>query len=355
MKKILYLFLITFTVSCQNITPDDAKKLITDDYQKIDSTDQTNNFYDNEKVYDLACNDIEISGEINNPGLADLNSLPLRTLIVKEALPTNDGNKFVGAYRYDGYSLFDILNLHTPDKLNQKAFPPVIDLYVIVENAKGEKAVFSWGEIFYPNHLHEIIVATKVMRIVPSKTKELWPLPEQAKIVVGHDLLSSRNIDSPVKITVKSAGREFEIEKGMNPMFAPEIDIFVDDQKTMSITKPLENIQTLHYESIFYGRGRGIHSTTPFSGQPVKEILSDQLPENAENIQNAFLIVAAKDGYRGVYTYSEIFNRNDQAELLLVYMPEEQKGGAFRLFPSSDFFSDRAILSVDRIYFETIK
>lgn len=342
-------------VSCQNMTSDEARKLILDEYQAIDSTDQTNNFYDNEEIHPLKCNEIEIAGEVNNPGLIETKTLPLRTIIVKEALPTADGNQFIGAYRYDGYSLFDMINLHTPDKLNREAFPPIIDLYVIVENAKGEKAVFSWGEIFYPNHLHEIIIASKVMRIVPSKTKELWPLPENAKIVVGSDLLSARNIDSPVKITIKSAGREFEIEKGMSPMFAPAIDIFVADHKTMSITKPLENIQILNYESIFYGRGRGIHSTTPFSGQAVKEILKGQISETSENIQSTFLIVAARDGYRGVFSYSEIFNRNDQAELLLIYNPDNQNGGAFRLFPASDFFSDRAILSVDRIYFETAK
>ncbi len=89
-------------------------------------------------------------------------------------------NAFIGAYRYDGYSLFDILNDRILKKKNKEEFSPIIDLYVEIENAKGEKVVLSWGEIYYPNFLHNSIIATDVMRIVPSKTKELWPLPSES-------------------------------------------------------------------------------------------------------------------------------------------------------------------------------
>jgi hypothetical protein len=342
MKKILFLLLIASIISFGSFA------------QEIDNSDRTNNFYDNEVLHPLKTGTIQITGEITNPGIIELSTLPLRSVIVKEALPTEDGNSFVGAYRYDGYSLFDIINLHTPDKKNQKAFPPIIDLYAEIENEQGEKVIFSWGEIYYPNHLHEIIIATQVMRIVPSKTKELWPLPTDAKIVAGHDLLTARNISNPSKITIKSASREFLIEKGMSPMYAPAVDIFVNDNKTLTLSRPAKKIKNASYEAIFYGRGRGIHSTTPFEGQMLKEVLADQISFTAQNLKTAFLIVAAKDGYRGVFSYSEIFNRNDQSELLLIYDPKTIDSGAFRLFPAGDFFSDRAIKSVNRIYFEQL-
>ncbi len=355
MKQLLFFSLVFIFISCESNKQPNQKSPVTNNEKHIvDTSDLTNNFYDNEKLYSLSTAKLEVAGEINNPGMVNLDELPLRSIIVKEALPNNGGNKFIGAYRYDGYSLLDILNLYTPNKNNQEAFPPIIDLYVIIENAKGEKAIFSWGEIYYPNHLHEIILSTKVMRIVPSKTKELWPLPEKSKIVVGHDLLTSRNIESPVKITVKSATREFEITKGMKPMHAPAIDVFVDDKNRLSINKPIQGIQNLTYETIFYGRGRGIHSTTPFTGQLMKSVLAGQIENSEKNLREAYLIFVAKDGYRGVFSYSEIFNRNDQAELLLIYKKADKNGGAFRLFPAGDFFSDRAIKSVNRIYFEEI-
>jgi hypothetical protein len=55
------------------------------------------------------------------------------------------------------------------------------------------------------------------------------------------------------------------------------------------------------------------------------------------------------DGYRCVYTFSEVFNRNDQAEVLLIEDPENQDGGTFRFFPAGDFFSDRAVKAVSEI------
>ncbi len=169
-----------------------------------DSLDATNDFYDNAECYDLNLHPVYVGGEIVESGNVDFSKLPLRSVIVKEALLTDSGNKFTGAYRYDGYSLFDILNNKTVDKANAKEFEPIIDLYVEIENEAGDKAMVSWGEIYYPNHLHDILIAKRVTRIVPSKTKDLWSLPTESKLVVAADLLTERNISAPVKITVKS-------------------------------------------------------------------------------------------------------------------------------------------------------
>ncbi|HZK07306.1 MAG TPA: hypothetical protein VFC92_03810 [Bacteroidales bacterium] len=351
MKKILLLIAAVALFGCQNQNTQQQSAANAPQHQR-DTTDATNNFYDNEDLHSLQTNTVEITGEIANPGTIDFSMLPKRTIIVKETLPSDTGNCFVGAYRYDGYSLFDIINAHYPQKANQEAFPPIIDLYVVVSNDRGESAVFSWGEIYYPTHLHDIMLATDVMRIVPSKTHDLWPLPEKAKMVAGADLLTSRNIESPSKITVHSATREFEVEQGMSPMYSEQFDVYVDGAKTKTIKTLPSDVDLVNFEAIFYGRGRGIHSTTPFTGAPLKSVLADQWPINAKNIQQAYIIVAARDGFRGVYTFSEVFNRNDQSEVLLIHAPKKLDGGAFRLFPAGDFFSDRAIKSIISIWFE---
>jgi hypothetical protein len=352
MKKILFLIAAVVLFGCQNQSTEKQSTSAAPPQHQRDTTDATNNFYDNEDLHALQTNIVEIAGEIANPGTIDFSTLTKRSIIVKEALPSDTGNYFVGAFRYDGYSLFDIINAHYPQKANQEAFPPIIDLYVVVSNDRGDSAVFSWGEIYYPSHLHDIMLATDVMRIVPSKTHELWTLPENAKMVAGADLLTSRNIESPSKITVRSATREFDIVKGMSPMYSEQFDVFVNGSKTKIIKALPSDCDALTYEAIFYGRGRGIHSTTPFTGTPLKKVLAGQVPFNADNIRQAYIIVTARDGYRGVFTFSEVFNRNDQAEVLLIHAPKETDGGAFRLFPAGDFFSDRAIKSVNSIWFE---
>ncbi|HPI86766.1 MAG TPA: hypothetical protein PLR01_10355, partial [Bacteroidales bacterium] len=315
------------------------------------SQTQTNDFYDDAETYELAgTTTLTLDGEIGNPGQVNITSLPLRSIIVKEALMSGDTNHFTGAYRYDGYSLYDILNYVILKKKNETEFPPIIDLYVKVENDKGESVVFSWGELYYPVHRHEIIVATKVTRIVPSKTKDLWPLPTQIKIVSGHDLVTDRNISNPVKITVLSANISYPVNKDMSPLFSPEI-IIKDEEKVLDKFDPsLLAGPELTYETIFYGRGRGIHSTMPFHGIPLKDVLKKYFKMTDENLKTGYFVVASVDGYRVVFTFSEIFNRNDQAELLLIEDKGNHDGGAFRLFPAADFFSDRAVKGVSEIY-----
>jgi hypothetical protein len=317
---------------------------------KPDTTDLTNYFYDNAETHDLKVTNLFIGGEITNPGQMSFEGLRLHSVIVKETLLSETGDRFVGAYRYDGYSLLNILNNRKLEKKNKEEFPPIIDMYVQVENERGEKVNISWGEIYYPNHLHEIIIATRVMRIVPSKTKDLWPLPTESKLVFGTDLITERNISSPSKITVLSYPKSFVTVKGMSPVFSPDIKVYKNDELVVTLNKIPENIQQESYHTIFYGRGRGIHSTQPFEGYMLKEVLKPFVQVNRDFLRLGLVLMAAKDGYRGVFTFSEIFNRNDQSETLLIYVPDEKDGGAFRLFPAGDFFSDRAIKAVESIY-----
>lgn len=321
----------------------------------IDSTDKTNNFYDNVEVKSLPIKDIEIEGEVIKLGKVDFTKLSKHSVIVKEAELVGDSNKFIGAYRYDGYSLFDILNEYIPKKINEKEFRPIIDLYVEIENDKGDKVILSWGEIYYPNHLNEIIIATDVRRIVPSKTKELWTLPTESKLVVSSDLLTERNISNPVKIRVKSYPRSFKTVKDMKPCLSEKIDIKVNDSLVKTIFENPKDLTVQNYNTIFYGRGRGIHSTTPFKGVLLKEVLLPYCGFNKGMIKKGVVLITAADGYRSVFTFSELMNRNDQSEVLLVCKKNVTDEGIFRVFPACDFFSDRAVKAISEIYIEQAK
>ncbi len=324
--------------------------------QLVDTADMTNNFYDNEPTYPLPVKELYIDGEIANPGKVDFTNLPMHSVIVKETLLDSTGSdRFVGAYRYDGYSLFDILDKRILKKSNISEFKPIIDLYVEIENEKGEKVVLSWGEIYYPTDLHKILIASSVSRIVPSRTKELWPLPVESKLVVGGDLVTERNITSPVKITVKSFPHSFPVHQGLSPMYSPGIDIFSSEGKAGQIKSIPSNLPEITFNTIFYGRGRGIHSTTPFKGVLLKDLLQKDYSFNIANLKSGIICIAGKDGYRCAVSYSELFNRNDQHEFMLMKTANEEDGGLFRIFAASDFFSDRAIKSVSEIHLDVVK
>ncbi|NMC98642.1 MAG: hypothetical protein GYA62_02820 [Bacteroidales bacterium] len=64
-----------------------------------DTEDKTNDFYDNTETVSLPFSAVEIAGEVGNPQKIDLTSLPLRSVIVKEAVLNGAKDTFVGAYR----------------------------------------------------------------------------------------------------------------------------------------------------------------------------------------------------------------------------------------------------------------
>ena len=351
MKNISFMLLVLVTmISCNRnpgpVSGNSSQKSV----QAVDTTDMTNNFYDNTVTNLLQVKELRIEGEIANPGPVDFTKLDLHSVIVKETLlDSTGGDRFVGAYRYDGYSLFDILNNSVLKKVNSAEFNPIIDLYVEIENGLGEKVVFSWGEIYYHSNLHKILIASAVSRIVPSKTKELWPLPAASRIVSGCDLVTERNISDPVKITVKSYPKSFPVVKGMSPLYSPEFAVFTGEGRQENISPSFAS-GIVTFSTIFYGRGKGIHSTSPFTGLPLKDVIAKYFPSTKQRLQKGMFCFAAKDGYRCAVSYAELFNRNDQQEFLLIKTEPGEDGGLYRVFAAADFFSDRAIKSLSEIH-----
>lgn len=347
------IILTTFLIACTHTETGDQMQRsgnLTLSSQPADTADRNNNFYDNIATIPLPGPIVEITGEVINPGPVNFSRFPKRSVIVKETLLNADGtDSFVGAYRYDGYSIFDILSDRILAKKNEAEFPPVIDLFVEIENDQGEKVVLSWGEIFYPNILHQILVATDVAQIIPTKSKDLWPLPEKRKLVVVSDLITERNLSDPVRITVRSCERTIPINRHLDPLWSPQMVLTSAGKNWLTLSSLPAEIPEETLQNIFYGRGRGIHSTQPFTGFPLKSILSRDLPLNRQNLRQGLVLVVAADGYRCIFSFSEIVNRNDQADLLLVPVKEGDDGGLFRLFPSCDFFSDRAVKAISGI------
>lgn len=349
--KNLYVILviISLLISCsgnQTNTPEKATVAVA----VPDTSDLTNNFYDNTATTPLPVADLIVEGEIANQVKIDFSTLKLHSVIVKETLlDSTGGDRFTGAYRYDGYSLFDILDKVVLKKANAAEFNPIIDLYVEIENSNGEKVVFSWGEIYYPNNLHKIIIASCVSRIVPSKTKELWPLPGGSKIVAGNDLITERNISKPSKITVRSLSKSFKVDRTISPLYSKDFRLFSGEQESGIIGSTAEK-ENITFNTIFYGRGKGIHSTSPFKGFLLKDVIQKYYPVSRQNLRTGLMCFAGTDGYRCAVSYSELFNRNDQQEFLLVMTEPGEDGGLYRIFAACDFFSDRAIKAVSGIY-----
>lgn len=296
---------------------------------------------------------LAIGGEVREPGQVDFTKHYKREVMIKETVyDVSDGIKFTGVYRYKGYSLFDILNDFVIEKKNAELFPPAIDAYIVVENDKGESVSFSWSEIFHTNIPHQVLIATEMAPIEPHKIEVDYPVKERWTLVSADDLFAFRMLDNPVKITVYSFDKkDYPVTKGMSPMFQPTVKVMLEDREVYTITAAHAKKGEMVAHTNFYGMGRGNHQVDNLTGPSLPGLLKGVIePFDARLNRSALVCFAAKDGYRAVYSYSEIFNRTDQSTPMLALTHEQNEGGLYRNFMPHDFFADRSVKGLMEIY-----
>ncbi|MFW6222463.1 MAG: hypothetical protein ACOC3T_02500, partial [Bacteroidota bacterium] len=259
---------------------------------------------------------------------------------------------FIGAYRYRGYSLFDLLHPFNQEKKNMEEFRPAIDLYVVVENDKGETVVFSWSEIFHTNNPHQVMIATDAAPIVPYRKEVDYGMSEKWKIVAASDLFAYRVLENPVKITVRSFDKkEYPIDREYDPLYSDGIDVVMNDEILRHIPAEENPENYTRYHSSFYGMGMGYHEAQYFQGPELSGLLKDTLEFfNPQWNRNGLVCFASVDGYRALYSYSELFNRTDQVFPILAVPDDPMDGGFYRIFHPSEFYADRSVKSVKEMY-----
>jgi hypothetical protein len=186
------------------------------------------------------------------------------------------------------------------------------------------------------------------MRIVPSKTKDLWPLPDKARLVVGSDLITERNITDPIRIAVRSVSISYPVDRSIK-MWSPQIKTEGFPSSHPILEELPSDLVDRSFEQVFYGRGMGIHGITKTRGVYLKELFSDDLKPDRNLIRHGLFVIAAIDGYRCSMTYSELMNRNDNAEVMIMDEDNYEGAGRFSCLFTADFFSDRAIKSMTEI------
>jgi hypothetical protein len=299
------------------------------------------------ETIDFGITSIRIDGEVENPGVVDLSQLPLRTVRIKELAVDDTGRQqFKGAFLYTGYSLFDILGTVKVKKANEKEFSPSTDLYVIVENEKGQRTVLSWGEIFYARDDSRIMLSRGIKAINPSKFKARWPVPAGPRLICADDLNNIRFVSDPTRLTVKSFTGSFSAEKPKE-MYSTEMKI-VNGAQSFDVGEIPSTVLLRTYVSVGYGHGMGYKGVQSVAGYLLKDALNS-LRLDLTDYRESIAVVSAKDRYRAVFSISEIFNRNDNEDFLLVDQRKSKKDGRYSLFASPDFFVDRNVKAIDKI------
>ncbi len=310
-----------------------------------------NNYFNQEKASNLNTpKEILITGEVERDVSISLENIPWHSVAIKEARMSGDTVKFEGLFRYDGYALCDILSTVKVDKVSKETFFPPVDLYVEVWNDKGEFATFSWGEIFYSANMYQIIIAKNVTRVVPGKTGEKWTLPKNSKVVVGTDKFTVRNISDPVKIVIKSLKGDFIVNRNPDKFYSEALKLNGPDSLYASLSKLPENLPLLSFESVYYGHGMGYKGYKTFTGVSLEEVMKPYYPKDEKHLREGLICIEGVDGYRASFSLSELMNRNDQQEPLLMFGASKDKGyETFSFYAGCDMFADRSIKGVSKI------
>ncbi len=313
-----------------------------------DAGQKTNSLFDDSEMKTFSPRSIIVDGEVESPGPVDLGTLPVRECTAKEVALEKGKPEFKGAFHYTGYALFDILNSKNVKKSADNSFSPLVDLYVIVENPKGEKAVFSWGEIYFGKDNFKILLSKSVQAINPSKlTLVKWTLPDEPRLVGANDFLNVRYLSNPSKITVKSYRGSFATTKPQS-IYSPSFEI-VAGTKSVAVRDLPVTLPKRKYSNVGYGHGMGFKGIEDITGCLLGEVIRTNIRLAAEDLGQGILVISAKDGYRSVFSMSEIANRSDNLDVLLVDRKDSREEGRYTLFVAPDFFVDRNVKAVEKI------
>lgn len=317
-----------------------------------DKSESSPSFFDDSELKEYSLKSIQVEGEVENPGAVDFALLPINNFPAKDVSYGKDKNKFIGSYFFSGYSLFDIINQKKVKKANEAEFKPAVDLYVVVENDKGDKAVFSWGELFYAKDNFRTVITKSVRAVNPSKMKMKWSLPEAPVLISGNDAFNFRTITNPTKITVKSFVGTYSKER-FKEIYTPEFT--VTSSSGNIVVKDISGIEKRKFRGLGYGHGMGWKGINEVEGFVFKDVLKVYASIDELQIASSILCVSAKDGYRVTYSLSEIVNRNDMNDFLLVEKNGSLEEGKYNLFATPDFFVDRNVRSVEKIEMLNVK
>jgi hypothetical protein len=300
-------------------------------------------FYERGSGVEYELGSITVEGEVENPGPVALAGLPPRQAAVRQLTYVNGKPFFSGAYMFYGYALHDILNQKRLKKARAD-FKPETDLFVVVENAKGEKAVLSWGEIFYSAEPFSALIASGMRSVNPGKKNLVWPLYGLPQLVCAKDLYDSRFVANPVKITVKSAPGEFPGEKHQ-AVYAPGFKVVYGDKSYTVAGAAKAGVRD--YVTAGYGHGTGFKEIKNVSGLLLKDLLAGTgiAPQDSAD---KLAVVSAGDGYRAAFSLAELLNRGDNEDPVLADRGKEADG-RYALFAPADFFVDRNVRSVSKI------
>jgi hypothetical protein len=301
-----------------------------------------------------------------------------------------------GLYRatleVEGVTLQDLLQQAQVKKKLDDGFGRPLDTFVVVRGRCGRPALFSWGELFARNESGPLLAPSLRLR-VPSHHEEIDPrtydrgfldvaarekvdlkpcaachagpepprldVPRGWCLVVPEDGFGGRFVEDVAEILVQQVGISVVADKEAGnrsdeKAFVATATLVGTDGKSVPVgPEQLATLPRVEAEDATVGMGRGYHGTHRFEGVDLAAVLRPLLVRSDLRPRDLWVLVTAEDGYRCLYSGSEVLTpRRGEAVLLVEQEDGKPLGpgaGRFKTVPTGDFFIDRGVRLVKEI------
>ncbi len=329
-----------------------------------------------------------LKGCVIKEGTVDPGTLPVVRTLAKIAATSGEYRATLEA---EGVTLSALLEKAEVKKKVNDGFGRPLDTFVVVTGRSGQRALFSWGELFargdtgpvlaerlrlrVPSHHEAIDAKVYPATLFDAPVREKLDLkscqachegPKPARLdmprgfclVVPEDGFGGRFVEDVVEIRVEQVGITVQADKESGKK-TPD-DAFVAapvlvgrDGKTVEVgAEKLAGVARRQAADATIGMGRGFHGVKKWDGVDLGEAIRALLPGEAIG-RDVWVLVTALDGYRSLYSGSEVFApRRGEGVLLADRENGEPLGpgsGRCKTVATGDFFIDRGVRLVKEI------
>lgn len=331
-------------------------------------------------------------GAFAKPGVLDvhtLKGLPKYRRLLKIA--TADG-QYRCSMEVEGYALRDVLERRVLKK-QEDGFNRPLDLYVTVKGRQGEQALFSHGETFLSADEGPLLVE-KARLLLPTHHDPMagkndptvllngagrqavslkacaschegpkppaLSLPKGWLLVAPQDAFGGRFVEDVTEIALLQVGTSVKDARATSRdarVEAPAV-IGPDGQGFPLGIERFQLLPRSGAQDATFGLGRGFHGLKTWEGAPLEALLRPLLPPGTDP-RKTYVVVTSEDGYRAVYSGSEVFAAAPGKGVLLVDRKDGKplgKGeGRYSTLARTDFYLDRDVRMVKEIRLEPMR
>jgi hypothetical protein len=332
-------------------------------------------------------NAVLLNGAVARPGQLDAaltRGLPTYRRLVKVA---GSNGQYRCTVEVEGYKLKDVLDRVQVKKVDD-GFNEALDTFITVKGRGGEQVLLSYSEAYLSNDGGPLL-AERVRLLLPHHhmpldndnhnptvlrsveerggldlqscsachTGEKVPLlsvPQGWLLVTSADGSSGHFVEDVSEISVHQVGIPVKDTREAAKKMVVDAPMLVglDGRQTALTAQQYHSLPRYAWQDTTIGQGKGFQGHHTWQGISLDALLRPLLPPGTDP-NRTWVLVTAADGYRALFSGSEIFSAPEGKSVLLA----DRKDGAalgmgsgrYHVVSRSDFYIDRSVRLVKEI------